>query len=90
MELKAAKRYSDGLGKETEAAMDDWIEVGIFAAPGEDGDGKVLHFERKHITEGEPTVVVVVDEAPYEAGFDPYHKLIDRVPADNRKRVELL
>jgi aminopeptidase N len=33
LELKATKRYSDGLGKETDAAMGDWIEVGVFAAP---------------------------------------------------------
>ena len=90
LELKAAKRYSDGLGKETDGSMDDWIEVGVFAAPGDDGDGKVLHLERRRITEGEPKLTVVVDEEPFEAGFDPYHKLIDRVPADNRKRVELL
>jgi aminopeptidase N len=89
LELKAAKRYSDGLGKETDAVMDDWIEVGIFArAAGTDSDPKVLHLERRHITEGEPKFTVVVDEEPFEAGFDPYHKLIDRVPADNRKRVE--
>jgi hypothetical protein len=49
----------------------------------------VLHLERRRITEGEPKLTVVVDEQPYEAGFDPYHKLIDRVPADNRKRVEM-
>ena len=30
-------------------------------------------------------MTVVVDEAPYEAGFDPYNKLIDRVSADNRQ-----
>ncbi len=90
LELKAAKRYSDGLGKETEAAVDDWIEIGVFAASADDGDGKVLYLQRKHITEGEPTLTVVVDEEPFEAGFDPHHKLIDRVPADNRRRVEIL
>lgn len=90
LELKAGKRYSDGLGKETDAAMDDWIEVGIFARPtGEDSDPKALHLKRMHITEGEPKVTVVVDQEPFEAGFDPYNKLIDRVPADNRRRVEM-
>ena len=30
-----------------------------------------------------------VKQQPYEAGFDPYNKLIDRVSTDNRKRVTL-
>ena len=91
LELKAAKLYSDGLGKETAGALDDWIEIGVFArAPGADeSDEKVLLLERKRVREGELKVELVVDELPYEAGIDPYNKLIDRVPADNRKRVEL-
>lgn len=62
LELKAGKRYSDGLGKETDAAMDDWIEVGIFAPPVDDGDGKVLYLQRRHISEGDSKLTVVVDE----------------------------
>ena len=33
---------------------------------------------------------LVVDGLPYEAGFDPYNKLIDRVSSDNRKKIDLL
>ena len=90
--LKAGKRYSDGLGKETDGALDDWIEVGVYAraASGNRDDQKVLYLERKHITEAEPKFSIVVDEEPYEAGFDPSNKLIDRVSVDNRKRIELL
>jgi hypothetical protein len=50
----------------------------------------VLFLERRRITEAEPTITVTVDEVPYEVGFDPYNKLIDRVPSDNRKRVEVV
>jgi len=32
---------------------------------------------------------VTVDGRPDEVGFDPYNKLIDRVSADNRKRITL-
>jgi hypothetical protein len=28
-----------------------------------------------------------VDGVPYQAGIDPYNKLIDRVPDDNRAKV---
>lgn len=71
--------------------MDDWIDVAVFARgpSGEEVDEKVLYFKRHHITEQSPTLTVVVDELPYEAGFDPCNKLIDRVSSDNRKRVVL-
>ncbi|MNV94954.1 hypothetical protein D3C71_1897980 [compost metagenome] len=89
MNLHAAKLYADGKGKETAAPLDDWIEIGVFARgpSGKEGDEKVLSLERRHITRNDQTVTVVVDQAPYEVGFDPYNKLIDRVPADNRKKL---
>jgi len=91
LKLHAAKLYTDGKGKETPAVPDDWIEVGVFARgpSGKERDEKVLYLERHHVASGDPTITVIVDEAPHEAGFDPYNKLIDRVPDDNRKRVSL-
>lgn len=89
LQLKAEKRYSDGLGKETPAPMDDWIEVAIYgqASDGNPDNQKVLYRERKQIREAAPSLTIVVDDVPYEAGFDPDHKLIDRVVSDNRKRI---
>ncbi|MCD7097360.1 M1 family aminopeptidase [Stenotrophomonas sp. MMGLT7] len=91
LDLHAAKRYADGQGKESAGKMDDWIEVGVFAPgpTGKERDEKVLYLRRHHITGEAPRIVVTVDQAPYEAGFDPYNKLIDRVSGDNRKRVTL-
>ncbi len=91
LKAHAAKLYADGKGAETAAPLDDWIEVGVFARgpSGKEADEKVLYLQRHHITEAAPTFTVVVDEAPYEAGFDPYNKLIDRVSDDNRKRISL-
>jgi hypothetical protein len=91
LQLHADKRYADGLGKETAGTLDDWIEVGVFAsgASGKERDEKVLYLQRHHITAGNPTLTVTVDQKPDEAGFDPYNKLIDRVSADNRKRISL-
>lgn len=91
LDLHAAKLYVDGKGKETTAKIDDWVEVGVFARgpSGQEEDEKVLYLKRHHIASGEPKITVVVDTKPYEAGFDPYNKLIDRVSADNRKRVSL-
>ena len=72
---------ADGEGKETAGKLDDWIEVGVFARgpSGKERDEKVLYLERHHITTADPVITVTVDEAPFEAGFDPYNKLIDRV-----------
>ena len=91
LDLHAAKLYVDGKGKETTAKIDDWVEVGVFARgpSGEEEDEKVLYLKRHRIVGGQPKITVVVDAEPYEAGFDPYNKLIDRVSADNRKRVSL-
>lgn len=89
LDLHAAKLYADEKGKERAGKLDDWIEVAVFARgpSGGESDEKVLYLKRHRVTTNEPTVTVTVDEAPYEAGFDPYNKLIDRVSDDNRMRV---
>jgi len=90
LDLRAAKRYADGKGKETPGRLDDWIEVGVFAkAPsGKEADEKVLYLQRHHVTAERTTLHLLVDGVPYEAGFDPFNKLIDRVPADNRRGID--
>lgn len=89
--LHAAKRYADGKGNETAGTLDDWMDIGVFARgpSGNEGDEKVLYLKRHRMTKGSLRISVVVDQAPYEAGIDPYNKLIDRVPSDNRMRVSL-
>ena len=91
LDLHAGKLTVDGVGKETPVPLDDWVEVGVFAAgpSGKERDEKVLYLERHHITTAEPKLTVVVDQLPTEAGFDPYNKLIDRVSQDNRRKVSL-
>ncbi|MDQ3206848.1 MAG: ABC transporter permease subunit [Pseudomonadota bacterium] len=91
LDLHAAKLHAGGQGQETSAPLDDWIEVGVFArgASGEEADEQVLYLQRTHIAQADPIVKVVVDGLPYEAGIDPYNKLIDRVSSDNRKRVSV-
>jgi ABC-type transport system involved in multi-copper enzyme maturation permease subunit len=90
IEYEAAKRESDGMGRETKVALDDWIEVGVFAREAGKGEHteKPLYLERKRITQASGKFTMTVDEMPYEVGFDPYNKLIDRLPDDNRKTVE--
>lgn len=91
LSLRAAKRYADGKGKERPGTMDDWVEVGVFArgASGAEADEKPLYLQRHRIRDGQTTLTVTVDQKPDDAGFDPYNKLIDIVPADNRKQISL-
>src|SRR5262249_57895046 len=87
----AAKIYVEGVGKETPATLDEPIDIGVFArgASGKEKDEKVLLLEKRAVVDGDGTVTLTVDELPYEVGIDPYNKLIDRVPDDNRTRVTL-
>ncbi len=84
----AEKRYADGTGVEVAAAMQDFIEVGVYAGSGK--NTRTLYLKREHITTGKPEFTVLVDELPSEVGFDPDNKLIDRVSVDNRKKVSVL
>jgi hypothetical protein len=69
--------------------MDDWIDVGLLAEPGEDEDeGAILVQQRVRLKSGENTVVLVSRKKPYRAVIDPMHLFIDRVPDDNSKKVE--
>ncbi|HEY0681539.1 MAG TPA: M1 family aminopeptidase [Steroidobacter sp.] len=91
IEYEAAKRESDGMGRETELGLDDWIEVGVFAREAGESERteKPLYLERQRITQSSGKITMTVDAMPYEVGFDPYNKLIDRLPDDNRKTVKV-
>ena len=47
-------------------------------------ENKVLYLKKHKITKNTHTIKVLVDEKPYSAGIDPYHKLIDRKTGDNK------
>jgi aminopeptidase N len=91
LEYLATKLQADGQGVEKEVPLDDWIDVGVFARPKGAKESKetVLALHREHIVAGKGTIRFVVDSEPYDVGIDPYNKLIDRVPTDNRKQVTL-
>ena len=70
--------------------MDDFLEIGAYAKP-ESGKryGKQLYRQRVQLTAGKHDLEFVVDQLPYQAGIDPRNLLIDKVPADNLKKVTL-
>jgi ABC-2 type transport system permease protein len=82
------KFYSDSLGKETKAPINDFIDVGIFAkAEHGKGLGKPLAMQRVKINKKDNSFTFRVKEKPYQAGIDPYNYLIDRISDDNVKTL---
>jgi hypothetical protein len=84
MKVVAKKRKADELGKESDAPLADWIDIGVV-----DDDNKPLFLEKKKIDHEEMEFTVIVTGKPARAGIDPYNKLIDRRPKDNTIAVEI-
>jgi len=90
--VEAKKLYADGKGRESEAPLDEELELGVFdAQPGKEGfsSERVLHIERRALQSGTQQVRYVVDKPPRWVGVDPYNKRIDRNSDDNLIAVEL-
>ncbi len=84
VEAESRKFKADEQGAEREVPVDDWIEVGAFAAPAKGTKyGKTLHRELVHVNAVRNTFHFTVDQKPDQAGIDPFQLLIDRVPDDN-------
>jgi hypothetical protein len=82
-----------GKGEETEAPLNDLIEIGLFTAePGGGAFDKkdVIHMERQKVRGGMQVFRFVTDKKPTHAGIDPYNFYIDRNSADNVGSVDLL
>jgi ABC-type transport system involved in multi-copper enzyme maturation permease subunit len=83
LEVMAQKLRADGIGVETATAMNDLVEVGIFAPGNEDP----FYLTRHRIHSGKQTIRIVVSQEPARAGVDPYRKLIEREREDNMVEV---
>jgi len=89
IQVESHKLKADELGKETEAPVNDWIDIGAFASPeGDKKYGKTLYRQRVKVSQQDNTFTFVVDEKPEKAGIDPFSLLIDREPKDNVKTVD--
>ena len=84
LKVYAKKRKADALGKEDDAPLHDWIDIGVL-----DADNQPLFLEKQKIEAEETSFTLVVDKKPVRAGIDPYNKLIDRRPKDNTISVDI-
>jgi len=90
MNVRAKKLYSAGNGEETEAPLDQSIDIGLFAADPDArafSDKDVIALEKRPIKSGDQTVELVVDRKPAFVGVDPYLKLISRNTSNNVKSL---
>lgn len=89
LNVQARKDVTDEIGNETHVPMNDWIEIGVFAAPekGKDVD-KVLYLQKHCIRTGQQTITLTVADKPTRAGIDPNNLLIDLRMNDNRREVK--
>jgi ABC-2 type transport system permease protein len=91
VQVETHKYTADAKGAETEAPVDDWIEVGALAAPAKGQHyGRVLARQLLHMQGTHGTYTFSTDSLPDKAGIDPLLLLVDRVPDDNLKKVELV
>ena len=94
VKLTAEKAHADPLGGETNMPMNDWMDIAIEREPvfGKKADKSLndvpLVQQRLRLKSGENTFTFHVAEKPMAAVIDPDHLFFDRVPEDNRKKVE--
>jgi len=84
IDVEARKVAVDTLGAETAIAMNDLIEIGVFApAAAGEARGRPLHLAMHRVRTGPQTITIVLPQRPASAGIDPRHLLIDVQPSDN-------
>jgi ABC-type transport system involved in multi-copper enzyme maturation permease subunit len=90
LEVQARKDVVDERGNETGVPMNDWIEIGIFAAPEKGKEsGKELYLQKHRIRTGPQTITLTVPGKPASAGIDPRKLLIDLKLMDNSRKIRV-
>jgi ABC-2 type transport system permease protein len=86
MDVMARKMYADTLGNETQVALKEWIDIGVYADSDEE---ELMAWKRVKFDEENSTVTIIVDSVPAKAAIDPRRILIERITDDNVKSVSL-
>lgn len=84
--VESKKVRSNELGNETDVALNDWIDIGVFGRD-DKGAETELYLVKHKLTKPKTEIDVVVRQKPEKAGIDPYNKLIDRQSSDNIKEI---
>lgn len=87
--IESKKFRADALGVETEIAIDDWIDIGVYPKDSAERSEPV-YFVREKIDKPKMELKIILDSEPGRAGIDPNFLLIDRFPEDNIKKAKSL
>ena len=86
--VDASKARADSIGRQAPVAMDDLVEIGVFAGePRKGSPGETLYLKQHRIHAGKQAITVIVARHPLRAGIDPHRKFIERQRDDNIARV---
>jgi ABC-2 type transport system permease protein len=85
--IEGIKLYFDRSNKSSEANMNDYIDIVIFEKSTAEKNSVELYNKKHKIKSGINKFEIIVDKEPYEAGIDPYSKLIDKNTDDNVKKI---
>lgn len=82
----SVKFKADTMGKSKAVPVNDWMDIGVFVSNEVNGKkvDKELLFKKIKMEKATQTFEFTVDKEPTSAGLDPYNKLIDRNPENNR------
>jgi hypothetical protein len=82
LDVRARKVVVDEAGIETEAPMDDWVELGVF------GEGEP-YMGKRRIRSGQQALTLTVPRKPRSAGIDPGNLLTELDTENNIKGVKI-
>ena len=90
--MEAKKVYSDSVGTQKTAALNDWLEVGILSELEIERikqEGPIQN-EKVLISDSLSTFSFIVNQKPTKSGIDPMNKFVDRDIDDNLIRVDIV
>jgi aminopeptidase N len=88
LDVNARKVVVDTRGVETEAPMNDLIEIGVYGADGKATRGAQLYRALHRVKTGTQRINVVVASRPVRAGIDPRYLLVDDDYSNNMKELK--
>jgi hypothetical protein len=91
IEVTARQLEADGSGKETEAPLDTWFDVAVFAQTDKPLEEVVpLSIEKHRLRSGKQVLTVRTSKRPGIVALDPFHKWIERSAGNNRLKITAL
>lgn len=92
LQVSTRKTVYDSAGVVREPALQDWVQVGVYADGGNAGAlSRPVYRQMHRVYSREQTITVTVPEKPARAGIDPHHLLDwEQGPGDNVKATEII